>query len=88
MHLKLCDFLHKDKFLGVALRQGKFAKPCPYPADVYDLYNMTVNSPSISKSFPFRKGRMYGNISLVDELVITGYFDMDIRESRGTNKKG
>lgn len=30
MHFKFCDLIEKDQFFGSALRQGKFAKPCPY----------------------------------------------------------
>lgn len=31
MHLKFCDFIHKDKFFGQQMRQGNLSKPCPYP---------------------------------------------------------
>ncbi|XP_028171000.1 uncharacterized protein LOC114360477 [Ostrinia furnacalis] len=82
MHFKLCNLIHKDKFFGAAMKQGKFSQPCPYPPGEYHLYNMTINHLSIPRSFPFNEGRIYCNISYFKRLVAAGYIDMELKEVR------
>ncbi|KAL0831011.1 hypothetical protein ABMA28_001897 [Loxostege sticticalis] len=81
MHLKFCDFIHKDKFFGQQMRQGNLSKPCPYPPGEYHLYNMSINPEAIPRNFPFIKGRIYCNVTYKKtDLVVSGYIDMEVKE--------
>ncbi|KAI5639786.1 hypothetical protein NE865_07686 [Phthorimaea operculella] len=81
MRFRWCDLIHKDKFFGAAMRQGKLAKPCPHPAGEYHLYNMTVPGAAIPFSFPFNRGRIYCTLtdSRYNVTIATLYVDMEIK---------
>ncbi|XP_073961957.1 uncharacterized protein [Choristoneura fumiferana] len=80
MHFKWCDLIHKNPFFGAPMRQGKLLKPCPYPPDVYDMYNMTIPSLAIPPGFPFTKGRIFANVSHHGNAVYCGHMDMELKE--------
>ncbi|RVE49894.1 hypothetical protein evm_005487, partial [Chilo suppressalis] len=80
MHFKFCDLLHKDSFFGAPMRQGKFLQPCPYPPGSYNLYNMSIDVRVIPPGFPFRKGRIYCNLTYEKTLFASGFIDMEVKE--------
>ncbi|XP_073961956.1 uncharacterized protein [Choristoneura fumiferana] len=80
MHFSLCDLIHKDKFFGAAMRQGKLRQPCPYPPGDYHMYNMSIPSVAIPPGFPFTKGRIYANATRGQDYVLCGHIDMELKE--------
>ncbi|RVE49895.1 hypothetical protein evm_005488 [Chilo suppressalis] len=80
MHMKFCDLIHKDKFFGAPMKQGKLLQPCPYPPGVYDFYNMTIDVHSIPPGFPFRKGRIYHNTTYQEKVILSAFIDMEVKE--------
>ncbi|XP_049865530.1 uncharacterized protein LOC126366464 [Pectinophora gossypiella] len=90
MHFKLCDMVHKDPFFGAPMRRGGLEKPCPWSPGKYHLYNMTVPSQAIPRGFPFRKGRIFANLSFTfpkGKIPYTGarlawlQIDMEVRQA-------
>ncbi|KAI5652124.1 hypothetical protein NE865_00462 [Phthorimaea operculella] len=88
MRFKFCNLVHKDSFFGPAFKQGQLNRPCPYPPGPYNLKNMTINPEVIPKAFPFRKGRIIVNVTLLTtmEQVVHGYIDMELKQIN--RKKG
>ncbi|XP_063530688.1 uncharacterized protein LOC134741725 [Cydia strobilella] len=82
MHFRWCSLIHKDPFFGAAMKQGKLARPCPYPPDDYHMYNMSIPSAAIPPGFPFQKGRIYANMTLHGIDVVGGHIDMELKEKR------
>ncbi|XP_039762500.1 uncharacterized protein LOC120635550 [Pararge aegeria] len=82
-HVAGCDFILKDSFLAPSVR-ATFEKSgnkltCPAPAGNYSLPNMSILITSIPKNFPFQTGRLYANVTRLDEMVIKCHIDFQIK---------
>ncbi|CAH2043172.1 unnamed protein product, partial [Iphiclides podalirius] len=80
LHLKLCDLLNRDKFLGTLMKRGNMNN-CPLPAGTYNVVNSTLSMENVPKIFPFKKGRFLMNSTYrTGEVLSKGYIDLEVKE--------
>ncbi|XP_075991460.1 uncharacterized protein LOC142986733 [Anticarsia gemmatalis] len=88
-HFKFCDMVQSDMFFGVLLKStlDKMNLTCPYPPGVYSYPDLLI--PYVPKNFPFKKGRLYLNVSIISKhgIDFAGSAHMDMEIKRMTKKQ-
>ncbi|XP_059057815.1 uncharacterized protein LOC131851342 [Achroia grisella] len=80
MHFRYCDLILNNKFFGAAMKKNLPAI-CPFPKGEYHLYNMTIPIEEVPRVFPFTRGRIYVNLTILDaDVVMAAYIDLEVKE--------